>query len=805
MILSDQGIRYFHSLQSRILQALTGAQSKVPYVIPNEPFINQYECLRLVWAQRRSIKEACNTYKITRSSYYQIERRFIQFGLPGILSFPYVAKQDNDLEDLVLLVKKSRPALSYTAIHRIAQALPLTKENTSPKLVSKILQSHGHGISNMKSDPDFWARIQRRIKTWLKLSQKPIEGRDPKKRGDSFFSDRDDSHKRLELLRAQHLEPKTNTKQACMQFGISTATFYRLVSDYKLLGPWAVIPAFSDGKEGVSRDLQLSIILEKLKHPDWSPGTIVKNLGLKISRFAVHRVICRWGLENKERAPIAVDEFLDKGTHPSAESSFKPVKSAFHQLSEKTILSTRRMNHHFEKICHKMKIRPFNICDPGPLLLAPFVNDLGVVQAFEVHGPQRLRGKEITNLALLNIFRILSGYRRISHLSNNRDRAVALASGLGMYGSTSKYYEDTIEFTFDQLHRLRLDLVARAKELRIIEGMKIGFDFHFKKFFGSGSKEKNIGKGPDKAGDLVPGFRPHIAWDLAANVIISIAYFQGAARAPRIYKQFCEQNIYTIIDPKAIKEIYMDSEYTKEQLFYYFKEETCPNSNLYICLRKNKQIKNFIQPGLEESEGWSSHEKNDEIKAIEVELPKTRLRMKIVIMRDKETKEKIRCFGSTNLSLSKEEIIERYRYRWIIENGIKDLVTSYFIDEVYGMDPQKIEFEFYCVMVARLAYESFLKKLGGKYLNNESGNKCTLQRMRNLLLEKRNCTIHQDKNGNFVLTNLDSATNDKLLNDVSRVLIDLHAKSKNKVLWWNERAIFLQTGGQYEFLKGVQK
>ena len=64
---------------------------------------------------------------------------------------------------------------------------------------------------------------------------------------------------------------------------------------------------------------------------------------------------------------------------------------------------------------------------------------LGVVQAFNTYGPIKLRGKEITNLALLNIFRILSGYRRISHLKSNSDRSVALASGIGMYGSTSKY------------------------------------------------------------------------------------------------------------------------------------------------------------------------------------------------------------------------------------------------------------------------------------------------------------------------------------------------------------------------------
>ena len=55
---------------------------------------------------------------------------------------------------------------------------------------------------------------------------------------------------------------------------------------------------------------------------------------------------------------------------------------------------------------------------------------------------------------------------------------------------------------------------------------------------------------------MVPGFRPHIAWDLATNVIINIAYFQGGTRAPRIIHQFCEQNILPVLDPLALKELY---------------------------------------------------------------------------------------------------------------------------------------------------------------------------------------------------------------------------------------------------------
>ena len=191
-----------------------------------------------------------------------------------------------------------------------------------------------------------------------------------------------------------------------------------------------------------------------------------------------------------------------------------------------------------------------------------------------------------------------------------------MASGIGMFGTTSKFYEETMGFKFEQLHKLRCDLVARAVDLGLVEGMKLGFDFHFKPFYGQEAEEKGIGMGPDKSGKMVPGFRPHLAWDLANNVIFNIAYFQGGVRSPRIIKEFCEQNVFSVINCLTVEEIYMDSEYTKEADFQYFKEISCKNGDVYICLKKNKQIKKLIKSTLESDKDWTEHNKNDERKTI---------------------------------------------------------------------------------------------------------------------------------------------------------------------------------------------
>ena len=231
-------------------------------------------------------------------------------------------------------------------------------------------------------------------------------------------------------------------------------------------------------------------------------------------------------------------------------------------------------------------------------------------------------------------------------------------------------------------------------------------------------------------------------------------------------------------------------------LLQYFKKDRCPNGDVFLCLKKNTQIKKLIAPALSSEEGWEKYDDEDEVKAIDVMLPKTKLPLKIVILRDLETRKKIRCFGSTDTKLTSTDILQKYRYRWLIENGLKDLVYSYFLDELYGNGPQKVEFEFYCTMVARLTYEYFLKELGGEHFHHQDGNKTTLQKMRNLFFEKRNFALEQDSKDNFVLTILDAPGNDLELRVVS-MLEERMAQGKNKVLWWGNKGLVLRFKNQY--------
>ena len=113
MILSIHSIRYFKLLSSKVTREMASYHSDTPYFIEDDPIVSRYEVLRKVLFGSIPIKKACLEHNISRSSYYEIEERFIQYGLPGLFSIPGGGvKQEPSLEQLVLIVKKCRPSVS---------------------------------------------------------------------------------------------------------------------------------------------------------------------------------------------------------------------------------------------------------------------------------------------------------------------------------------------------------------------------------------------------------------------------------------------------------------------------------------------------------------------------------------------------------------------------------------------------------------------------------------------------------------------------------------------------------------------
>ena len=311
--------------------------SRTPYFVDDDPVIRNYEMIREVWFDGTPIKNVCQRYELSRSQYYEKEDRFIKHGFWGLFPELKVLPYSFDLERLIVMVSKARPSLSQQAMLRIAEAVPLTQEEADTKAVSQIVASYGRSASAQPADLKFWSRIQRALNHLRRLRRSPIQGRDKKQRKKTFFSDDDFCHKRLELLRELFFNRSAAIKEICLQFAMSPTSYYRLVEEYRLFGPWAVIPANLPGKETMSSGTELNIILEKLRHPRCSAQEIVKILKLRCSKYAVYRVFSRWGLTNKNLPPIALDRYCSIETS-TEDKPFTGKVSAYHLYTERSLL-----------------------------------------------------------------------------------------------------------------------------------------------------------------------------------------------------------------------------------------------------------------------------------------------------------------------------------------------------------------------------------------------------------------------------------------------------------------------------------
>ena len=74
-------------------------------------------------------------------------------------------------------------------------------------------------------------------------------------------------------------------------------------------------------------------------------------------------------------------------------------------------------------------------------------------------------------------------------------------------------------------------------------------------------------------------------------------------------------------------------------------------------------------------------------------------------------------------------MLDDYRHRWTVENVIKDLVHSYYLDCCPGTGPHAVDVHFLVVSICRVLYAMIARDLG-EFLRNPDGTAKGLGRMR---------------------------------------------------------------------------
>jgi len=127
-----------------------------------------------------------------------------------------------------------------------------------------------------------------------------------------------------------------------------------------------------------------------------------------------------------------------------------------------------------------------------------------------------------------------------------------------------------------------------------------------------------------------------------------------------------------------------------------------------MCIKQNKAVKKYIATFLETDFEWlffdEDHTYSNSTFSIPIQQTKKEL---FCMLKRHERTGRLRCFGSTLYGLNAREILSEYERRWVIENGIKDLVGNYFFDNIPGIDPHRINIHYFIVTLTRLLYQMF--------------------------------------------------------------------------------------------------
>jgi len=795
MVFPDGTWNYFSIIPFKVRAAMGESKAVAPFAYEDESFFTCYEAMVRRRAQRQTQRAVAQELSISRDVVRQLEDRFLRHGTIGLL--PEVPGVDVDprLERLVVLIKSARPHENASLALRLSHALQIP--GASLELIRQIQRSHGYGQNLDSKDVEYFRELQHILESVSRYMKKsPI--RDKELGPESFFDfDHDPLQQRVELFKMlSSCRKRRQVRPILKQFGLHPNRYYDLKERYMMYGIWGLVDRLQITKNGekISPELALQIIEERLMDPKLSPLKMIRKLKLKCSKSNIQKVYTRWKLSHYKR-PVVLRGVLSQSMPERIDRERASIAlSAKARFPDLIRTANLKVNHSFTRLLKGLSHRKVVISNPGAILAAPFLDQLGVVEALHTYGPPSLRSSEITNNVIANVLRIIAGFPTIHDFSLNSDRSVAVGAGLSLNPGESRFYDSFDELRFEHLQKLRNDTSCRARELGIIEGREVAVDYHCDPSDSRFPGDKSFSKAPDKNGDLVYAHRPQILWDSMTNTIINIAYCEGRSRAPSALYKFCEENLFKIIDPDVLTEIYADSEYTGEKQLIYLMIRA--GADITMCLKQNPKIKKWTDQTIKKG-NWENYGNDYRIASQDFTLAETGKSFRFIVKQKLETNE-IRCFGSTHIDYSPAKILDSYHIRWPVETGIKDLIENYFLNNPTGTSPEKVETHYYCVMLARLTIDYFRSVLCIPTWHSPEDWECVLSTIRTSIFSNQNCELSLHDSGDLLLTYLDGDCHG-IKERLAKVLQDRKISGLNRVSWWGNRGVQVDIKNQYDF------
>ncbi len=575
--------------------------------------------------------------------------------------------------------------------------------------------------------------------------------------------DREETKKiegRFEAIRMYlSADPKEKIK-AINQATIKKGLFFHYLKSFTKYGFLGLIDKGEDSfrKSKIGFHNEARIIIDKIQNKDREASYYVKLLnykGIKVHNYSITKLFKRWDVENyksefKSNLDRLEKAFIDEAGNETSviQSSIKYVDLNFvHKLSG-------------------IKKNGLHIDSPGLFAIWYYIEKLGIQSKLDAMGLTYVeKGYSWFDYFLLNVGRIFYGISSYSKTSECEEPSLAFFSHLLKLPCNDSFINGIGSITQEQVFSLQRWFVERSKSLGIINGKKIALDFHQIDLNVDFPKLKNIGKGPSpKRGYCFNAFRPHIAWDLETGNIIIAEFRKGSARGTSTIKRFVNDHLYRAFKGE-FEEVYIDSEYTGKDVWNFILDKEGMGAKLIACIKQNRLVKQHIDKFILENEGndgfWCYWDDKHvfSIKTFELsweyedkkkDIPVKRNFSLYCCIKKSLKNDKLRCFATSNRNHTAREILELYGNRWIIENGIKDLIYSYFLQQCPGTDPHNVNVHFMIVTMCRHIFR-MVEEDSKEFIKNCDGTTKTLSTMRKILFNQGSGKIEIE--GDTILIN----------------------------------------------------
>ena len=685
-------------------------------------------------------------YSFSEKKIKQAREAYSSHGIIGI----FISQFDNgilnqfvnkDIERKVITLKKGFPSLPATKASIILKGFQYNLETDD---ILSIYASHGfaQGMKNLVEHFDF-KDINRRVANLAQLISQGANSENVKKVQLRYLTIR-------KYLTAETKEREMIIKSS----GLKRSLFFFYWKNFNKYGLLGLIDkgneVFRESKMGL--DNEAKIIIDKIQYPDRKENFYVKMLktkGIVIERSSISKIFSKWKIVNYKSEFVSNLKRLESYVDDEIEKLDNDYESANDV--------ERYVDINYIKLLKGTSKQGVYVDAPGIFILWVYIEELGIYPMIKKLGLIDSNGKGYSwfDHFLLNIARIFYGISSYSRTCEHESPIFYLFSHLVSLPCNDSFLNGLGRIKEDQVFELQKWLVNRIKELGIINGQRLAFDFKQIDIDVELGNLRQIGKGPSpKKKVCYSGFRPHIAWDLDTGSIIIAEFRKSSARGTTTVKRFVKDFLSIKSFKNSFKEIYVDSEYTGKDVWNFILDNNGMNADITACLKQNKFVKKardqFLFEQSNNDDFWCFYDEKHVFSSKTFTLsweyqinhdPIEKKTFTLYCVVKKNIKDgKLRCFGTSKKGMTPKEILEDYSHRWIIENGIKDLVQSYFLDNCPGTKPHHVNIHFLIVSICRQIYSLIQRDLG-TFIKNHNESVKSLNTMRDLLFRQGSASV----------------------------------------------------------------